>query len=161
MCMEWGMKMADELGLEVVLSAGEHGRALYEANGFVYLQENRLGVTTETPGVVPTFVTSLLRLLRLGMRKFRTLPVAHLFHSPVARSKHHEGSDNTTGGFQFRGFEHSPLEETNEVNWRADQDLEAQRVSQLEHTIQNGNSGDLRDKTHGTWSHLAHQIWRE
>ncbi|KAJ6524974.1 hypothetical protein B0H19DRAFT_971566, partial [Mycena capillaripes] len=48
MCMEWGMKMADELGLEVFLSAGEHGRALYEANGLVYFQENRLGVTTET-----------------------------------------------------------------------------------------------------------------
>ncbi|KAF7330147.1 putative gnat family protein [Mycena sanguinolenta] len=47
--MDWGMKRADELGLEMFLEAGEHGRALYETNGFAYVEEILLDVTTDTP----------------------------------------------------------------------------------------------------------------
>ncbi|KAJ6489759.1 acyl-CoA N-acyltransferase [Mycena sanguinolenta] len=47
--MDWGMKLADELGLVMFLDAGVHGRKLYETNGFVYVEENPLDVTTDAP----------------------------------------------------------------------------------------------------------------
>lgn len=47
--MDWGMKKADELGLEFFLDATPPGRPLYEANGFIYAEENVTAPTTDNP----------------------------------------------------------------------------------------------------------------
>ncbi|CAJ2500591.1 Uu.00g034440.m01.CDS01 [Anthostomella pinea] len=38
--MDWGIKEADKLGSEFFLDSTPYGRPLYEANGFVYVEEN-------------------------------------------------------------------------------------------------------------------------
>ncbi|RYO78152.1 hypothetical protein DL766_009344 [Monosporascus sp. MC13-8B] len=38
--MDWGKNKADELGLEFFLDSTPYGRPLYEANNFVYIEEN-------------------------------------------------------------------------------------------------------------------------
>ncbi|KAI0173196.1 acyl-CoA N-acyltransferase [Hypoxylon sp. FL1284] len=47
--MDWGMKKADELGLEFFLDSTPYGRPLYEANGFVYIEENVNIPMTDAP----------------------------------------------------------------------------------------------------------------
>ncbi|RYP19388.1 hypothetical protein DL765_003361 [Monosporascus sp. GIB2] len=47
--MDWGMKKADELGLELFLDSTPQGRPLYEANGFIYVEENVITPTTDNP----------------------------------------------------------------------------------------------------------------
>ncbi|KAI0112241.1 acyl-CoA N-acyltransferase [Nemania sp. FL0031] len=47
--MDWGMKRADELGLELFLDATPPGKPLYEANGFLFVEENVTSVTTDDP----------------------------------------------------------------------------------------------------------------
>ncbi|KAJ8067125.1 hypothetical protein OCU04_004500 [Sclerotinia nivalis] len=47
--MNWGMKKADELGYEFFLEATPYGRPLYEANGFVYVEEYVNHPQTDTP----------------------------------------------------------------------------------------------------------------
>lgn len=47
--LDWGMKKADELGLDVFLDATPPGKPLYEANGFICLKENITKPTMENP----------------------------------------------------------------------------------------------------------------
>ncbi|KAI1445422.1 acyl-CoA N-acyltransferase [Annulohypoxylon stygium] len=47
--MDWGMKKADELGYDFFLDSTPYGRPLYEANGFVYIEENVNIPKTDNP----------------------------------------------------------------------------------------------------------------
>lgn len=47
--MDWGMKKADDLGLEFFLDATPPGKPLYEANGFVCVEENVTAPTMDNP----------------------------------------------------------------------------------------------------------------
>ncbi|KAI0384886.1 acyl-CoA N-acyltransferase [Hypomontagnella monticulosa] len=47
--MDWGMKKADEMGVDFFLDSTPYGRPLYEANGFVYIEENVNIPVTDTP----------------------------------------------------------------------------------------------------------------
>ncbi|KAI0100860.1 acyl-CoA N-acyltransferase [Nemania sp. FL0031] len=47
--MDWGNNKADELGLELFLDATAMGRPLYEANGFIRIQENPIHPQMENP----------------------------------------------------------------------------------------------------------------
>ncbi|KAI1120429.1 acyl-CoA N-acyltransferase [Nemania abortiva] len=47
--MSWGMKKADEMGVEMFLDSTPVGRPLYEANGFVMVKENIIIPQTDTP----------------------------------------------------------------------------------------------------------------
>ncbi|KAI0810084.1 acyl-CoA N-acyltransferase [Xylaria sp. FL0064] len=47
--MDWGVKQADALGLEFFLDATPIGKALYEKNGFVCIEENVTKITTDNP----------------------------------------------------------------------------------------------------------------
>ncbi|KAK8037709.1 hypothetical protein PG991_001055 [Apiospora marii] len=47
--MDWGMRKADELGLEIFLDATPPGRPLYLANGFIELAETVTAPTTDSP----------------------------------------------------------------------------------------------------------------
>ncbi|KAI2631806.1 acyl-CoA N-acyltransferase [Hypoxylon sp. NC1633] len=47
--MNWGMKKADEMGVDFYLDSTPYGRPLYEANGFEYLEENVNIPTMEEP----------------------------------------------------------------------------------------------------------------
>ncbi|KAI8630811.1 acyl-CoA N-acyltransferase [Xylariaceae sp. FL1651] len=47
--MDWGMKKADELGVDFFLDSTPYGRPLYEANGFTYIEENINIPTTDDP----------------------------------------------------------------------------------------------------------------
>ncbi|KAI1361536.1 acyl-CoA N-acyltransferase [Xylaria arbuscula] len=38
--MDWGIKKADEMGVDFYLDSTPYGRPLYEANGFTYIEEN-------------------------------------------------------------------------------------------------------------------------
>jgi hypothetical protein len=37
--MDWGMQKADNLRYDIFLESTPHGRPLYEANGFIHLEE--------------------------------------------------------------------------------------------------------------------------
>lgn len=47
--MDWGMQKADELGYEFFLDSTPYGRPLYEANSFVYVEENVNHPQTDNP----------------------------------------------------------------------------------------------------------------
>lgn len=47
--MNWGMKKADEMGLEFFLDSTPHGRPLYEAYGFIYIEENLIKPEMDNP----------------------------------------------------------------------------------------------------------------
>ncbi|KAF4636753.1 hypothetical protein G7Y89_g1346 [Cudoniella acicularis] len=47
--MDWGMKKADELGYEFFFESTPYGRLLYEANGFVYIEEYVNHPQTDAP----------------------------------------------------------------------------------------------------------------
>ncbi|KAI1424923.1 acyl-CoA N-acyltransferase [Xylaria sp. FL1777] len=47
--MDWGMKQADALELELFLDATPHGKPLYEKNGFICIEENVTNVKTDNP----------------------------------------------------------------------------------------------------------------
>ncbi|KAK8128866.1 hypothetical protein PG984_009974 [Apiospora sp. TS-2023a] len=47
--MDWGMKLADEMGFDLFLDSTPHGRSLYEANGFRYIEENLIIPKTDNP----------------------------------------------------------------------------------------------------------------
>ncbi|XXG95585.1 hypothetical protein Hte_001852 [Hypoxylon texense] len=47
--MEWGMKKADEMGVEFFLDATPMGRPLYERSGFVLIEENVIDPKTDSP----------------------------------------------------------------------------------------------------------------
>ncbi|RWA11186.1 hypothetical protein EKO27_g3897 [Xylaria grammica] len=47
--MDWGIKKADEKGVDFYLDSTPYGRPLYEANGFTYIEENINIPTTENP----------------------------------------------------------------------------------------------------------------
>lgn len=47
--MDWGMKKADELGLEFFLDATPMGKPLYEKSGFIHVEENTTKPTTDQP----------------------------------------------------------------------------------------------------------------
>ncbi|GAW13466.1 hypothetical protein ANO14919_028520 [Xylariales sp. No.14919] len=47
--MDWGIKKADEKGVDFYLDSTPYGRPLYEANGFAYIEENINIPTTENP----------------------------------------------------------------------------------------------------------------
>ncbi|KAK9776460.1 putative N-acetyltransferase domain-containing protein [Seiridium cardinale] len=47
--MDWGIKKADEMGVEFFLDSTPYGRPLYEANGFEYIEENVNIPVTEAP----------------------------------------------------------------------------------------------------------------
>lgn len=47
--LDWGMSKADELGLEFFLDATPPGKPLYEANGFVIVEENVTAPTKDNP----------------------------------------------------------------------------------------------------------------
>ncbi|KAJ8130094.1 hypothetical protein O1611_g3534 [Lasiodiplodia mahajangana] len=47
--MSWGMKKADEMGVEMFLDSTPMGRALYERNGFVTVKDNIIVPQTDKP----------------------------------------------------------------------------------------------------------------
>ncbi|KAK2600554.1 hypothetical protein N8I77_010079 [Diaporthe amygdali] len=47
--LDWGMNRADELGLEFFLDATPQGKPLYDANGFIVVEENVTAPTTDNP----------------------------------------------------------------------------------------------------------------
>ncbi|KAI5861912.1 hypothetical protein GGS23DRAFT_611052 [Durotheca rogersii] len=47
--LDWGLREADAAGLEVFLDSTPYGRPLYEANGFVYIEENINVPATDAP----------------------------------------------------------------------------------------------------------------
>ncbi|KAI1264050.1 acyl-CoA N-acyltransferase [Xylariaceae sp. FL1019] len=47
--MSWGMKQADEMGVEMFLDATPLGKALYDANGFQLLKDNLIVPHSDTP----------------------------------------------------------------------------------------------------------------
>ncbi|TGJ78981.1 hypothetical protein E0Z10_g9780 [Xylaria hypoxylon] len=47
--MDWGLKKADDTGVDFYLDSTPYGRPLYEANGFTYIEENINIPTTENP----------------------------------------------------------------------------------------------------------------
>ncbi|TVY40860.1 hypothetical protein LOCC1_G005186 [Lachnellula occidentalis] len=47
--MDWGMKKADQLGYDFFLESTFYGRPLYEANGFLYIEECIVHPETENP----------------------------------------------------------------------------------------------------------------
>jgi len=47
--MNWGIEKSDETGLDFYLDSTPHGRPLYEANGFEYIEENVNIPTTDDP----------------------------------------------------------------------------------------------------------------
>ncbi|KAI1305092.1 acyl-CoA N-acyltransferase [Xylaria venustula] len=47
--MDWGLKKADDTGVDFYLDSTPYGRPLYEANGFEYIEENVNIPTTENP----------------------------------------------------------------------------------------------------------------
>ncbi|KAF3020623.1 hypothetical protein E8E14_011680 [Neopestalotiopsis sp. 37M] len=47
--MDWGVKKADEMGLDFFLDATAMGRPLYEKNGFIYVEENVTKPTMDSP----------------------------------------------------------------------------------------------------------------
>ncbi|KAI1500855.1 acyl-CoA N-acyltransferase [Biscogniauxia marginata] len=47
--LNWGMKKADELGLEIYLDSTPHGKPLYEVNGFTCLDENFIKPQRDNP----------------------------------------------------------------------------------------------------------------
>jgi GNAT superfamily N-acetyltransferase len=47
--MDWGMKKADEMGLEMFLDSTPVGRPLYEANQFIMVKENIIIPQTDSP----------------------------------------------------------------------------------------------------------------
>ncbi|KAI2625648.1 hypothetical protein GGR54DRAFT_637427 [Hypoxylon sp. NC1633] len=48
--LDWGIKKADELGLELFLDATPMGRPLYEKNGLVLIKKNVIAPQTDNPG---------------------------------------------------------------------------------------------------------------
>lgn len=49
MMVEWGLKTADELGLETLIEAAPAGVPLYKTFGFVEVAHTMLDATTENP----------------------------------------------------------------------------------------------------------------
>ncbi|KAI0116288.1 acyl-CoA N-acyltransferase [Nemania sp. FL0031] len=47
--MDWGVKKSNEMRLDIYLDSTPHGRPLYEANGFEYIEKNINVPTTENP----------------------------------------------------------------------------------------------------------------
>ncbi|KAI1357839.1 acyl-CoA N-acyltransferase [Xylaria arbuscula] len=48
-CMNWGMKKADEMGVEMFLDSTPVGKPLYEANGFQVVEKTVIVPQTENP----------------------------------------------------------------------------------------------------------------
>lgn len=47
--MEWGIKKADEMGVEMWIDATVYGIPLYKKHGFVVVNENNIKPTTDKP----------------------------------------------------------------------------------------------------------------